>query len=172
MHTFLQVLKRCLKDKLFLAAGRASRPEFWYFTLFAVVVRVALYPLNMISPSGLSYALGMVYAVINFVIFVAHYTVLVRRLHDTNRSALQVGPVFVGLLLIMLGFFMMVPLAVTVGEVITGIGLIYVLVLCALPGNAGSNLYGDPQPLPSKEKVTFSAVPTPKTTAVKKGKKR
>lgn len=147
MNTFLAVIKYCLKDKLFYAGGRATRTEFWLFTLFAILVRVILFPLNMIEAGAM--ILGMIYAIINFVVFVAHYTVLVRRLHDTNRSAMHFGPFFVGMLLILAGFFLAVPLSVLVGEVLSCAGIIYALVLCALPGTKGSNDYGDPATVPS-----------------------
>lgn len=144
MHAILAIIKTCLKDKLFLAAGRAGRMEFWVFTLFAILIRIILFPLNMISHGAM--LLGMVYAVINFVIFVAHYTALIRRLHDTNRSAVHVAPVFIGLLLIVGAVFSSIPMLVMAGEVLSVGGLIYVLVLAVLPGNKGSNNYGPEAP--------------------------
>ncbi|MBU3843826.1 MAG: DUF805 domain-containing protein [Candidatus Anaerobiospirillum pullicola] len=144
MHAILAIIKTCLKDKLFLAAGRAGRMEFWVFTLFAILIRIILFPLNMISHGAM--LLGMVYAIINFVIFVAHYTALIRRLHDTNRSAVHVAPVFIGLLLIVGAVFSSIPMLVMAGEVLSVGGLIYVLVLAVLPGNKGSNNYGPEAP--------------------------
>lgn len=144
MHAILAIIKTCLKDKLFLAAGRAGRMEFWGFTLFAILIRIILFPLNMISHGAM--LLGMVYAIINFVIFVAHYTALIRRLHDTNRSAVHVAPVFIGLLLIVGALFSSIPMLVMAGEVLSVGGLIYVLVLAVLPGNKGSNNYGPEAP--------------------------
>lgn len=147
MPAILAIIKTCLKDKLFLAAGRAGRMEFWVFTLFAILIRIIiiiLFPLNMISHGAM--LLGMVYAVINFVIFVAHYTALIRRLHDTNRSAVHVAPVFIGLLLIVGALFSSIPMLVMAGEVLAVGGLIYVLVLAVLPSNKGSNNYGPEAP--------------------------
>lgn len=147
MNTFLAVIKYCLKDKLLFAGGRATRTEFWLFTLFAILVRLILFPLNLIEAGAMVF--GMIYAVINFLVFVAHYTVLVRRLHDTNRSAMHFAPFFVGMLLILAGFFLALPLAITVGEILSCVGIVYALVLCALPGNKDSNDYGAPVPVPS-----------------------
>ena len=145
MHAILAIIKTCLKDKLFLAAGRAGRMEFWVFTLFAILIRIILlFPLSMISHGAM--LLGMVYAVINFVIFVAHYTALIRRLHDTNRSAVHVAPVFIGLLLIVGALFSSIPMLVMAGEVLAVGGLIYVLVLAVLTSNKGSNNYGPEAP--------------------------
>ncbi len=145
MLSFFSAIKVCLKDRLFITGGRAGRAEFWWFTLFAVAVRVALYPMNSI------HLLAMFYAVINFIVFIAHYTCMVRRLHDTGRSGLHIGPMLVGLLVLFSGFILSMPLAVTVGEVIAGVGAIYVLVLCCLKGSEGDNIFGSPQPLPQKK---------------------
>ena len=144
MHAILAIIKTCLKDKIFLAAGRAGRMEFWVFTLFAILIRIILFPLNMITHGAM--LLGMVYAIINFIIFVAHYTALIRRLHDTNRSAVHVAPVFIGLLLIVGAVFLSLPMLAMAGEVLAGGGLIYVLVLALLPSNKGSNNYGPEAP--------------------------
>lgn len=145
MHSFISAIKVCLKDKLFITGGRAGRAEFWWFTLFAVAVRIALYPMNSI------HLLGMFYAVINFIVFVAHYTCMVRRLHDTGRSGLHIGPMLVGLLVLFAGFVMVMPLAIQAGEIIAGAGAVYVLVLCCLKGTDGDNIFGSPAPLPSKK---------------------
>ncbi|MCI6864480.1 MAG: DUF805 domain-containing protein [Anaerobiospirillum succiniciproducens] len=144
MYGLISAIKVCLKDKLFITGGRAGRAEFWWFTLFAVAVRVVFLPLNTIQ------YLGIIYSVINFIVFVGHYTVMVRRLHDTGRSGLHIGPMLVGLLVSFAGFVIVMPLAVTVGEIIAGLGALYVLVLCVLKGDAGDNLFGPPSPLPSK----------------------
>ena len=134
-------IKTCLKDKLFVTGGRAGRAEFWWFTLFTILVRVAMYPLNLAG-----YA-GIIFAAVSFLLFIGNYTVLTRRLHDTDRSIIHAFPLIVGLLLGLAGFFMNVRLAVTVGEVIAAAAFVYLLVLCALPGTKGTNRYGEPMPL-------------------------
>jgi uncharacterized membrane protein YhaH (DUF805 family) len=62
--------------------GRSRRKEYWLFYLFYVVGALALL--------GLSYALGdlglALYALFVLALFVPSFAVLVRRLHDTNRS--------------------------------------------------------------------------------------
>lgn len=134
-------IKTCLKDKLFVTGGRAGRAEFWWFTLFTMLVRLALYPLNF---AGFA---AIIFATVSFLLFVGNYTVLTRRLHDSNRSIIHAFPLIVGLLLCLAGFFTNVRLAVTVGEVMAGASMVYLLVLCALPGTKGDNRYGPPQPL-------------------------
>ncbi|ARM88891.1 hypothetical protein RHEC894_CH02603 [Rhizobium sp. CIAT894] len=57
--------------------GRASRSEFWFSTLFVILVSFALY---LIEPTG---ALGGIWSLAVFLPSIAMAT---RRLHDINRS--------------------------------------------------------------------------------------
>lgn len=136
-------LRTCLKDKIFLTGGRAGRFEFWVFTLFAVIVRAALYPLNLVE------YLGILYAVVSFILFIAHYTALIRRLHDTNRGTHHVFPALAGVIVILIGFVMAKPLFVHAGEIVAVLGVLYLIVICSLKGTQGDNRYGPPAPIPS-----------------------
>ena len=75
-------IKTCLKDKLFVTGGRAGRAEFWWFTIFTILVRVAMYPLNLAG-----YA-GIIFAAVSFLLFIGNYTVLTRRLPIAASSTL------------------------------------------------------------------------------------
>ena len=101
-------------------AGRASRPAFWWFALFLVLVQVAA--------SFVDYALfaaegrfGVVAPLVSLALFLPYLAVGARRLHDTDRSGWW----------LLLAF---VPV----------IGTIALIVLCALPGTSGPNRYGPP----------------------------
>ena len=146
-------IRTCLKDKIFVTGGRAGRAEFWWFTLFTILVRAAMYPLNLVG------YVAIIFSIVSFLLFIGNYTSLTRRLHDTNRSIIHCFPLVVGLLLALVGFFTNVRLAVTVGEVLAGATLIYLLVLCALPGTPGPNKYGEPMPLGAKPAAPDAAAP-------------
>lgn len=146
-------IRTCLKDKIFVTGGRAGRAEFWWFTLFTILVRAAMYPLNLVG------YVAIIFSIVSFLLFIGNYTSLTRRLHDTNRSIIHCFPLVVGLLLALVGFFTNVRLAVTVGEVLAGATLIYLLVLCALPGTQGPNKYGEPMPLGAKPADLDDAAP-------------
>ena len=81
--TFKQSITRCLQQA-FRFSGRATRQEFWYFSLFCTLLYL---PAIAIDAS-----LEIVYQSQNFtnlisvVIFVPSTTVAARRLHDINRS--------------------------------------------------------------------------------------
>ena len=74
--SFTEAVKICLLDKYATVAGRASRPEFWWFALFQFLVLLAA---AMISDlvSGLA-ALALL---------LPGVAVGARRLHDIGKSA-------------------------------------------------------------------------------------
>jgi uncharacterized membrane protein YhaH (DUF805 family) len=97
--------------------GRASRPEFWWWVLFAFLVSVAARLLDA--------ALGIhfLYAIAGLGLFLPGLGVSIRRLHDTNRS----------------GWWILIGL-------IPIIGFIVLLVFYIQESDAGDNQYGPPPP--------------------------
>src|SRR3954451_10703026 len=90
LETYLQPWK-----KYFQFSGRASRKEYWTFTLINAAISLTLMittaVLNGGDPSGDPSPLGFIvqwaYFVFNIATFVPGFAVNTRRLHDTNRSA-------------------------------------------------------------------------------------
>ncbi len=72
--TFYQAIRRCLTHYAEFT-GRASRPEFWWFALFVLLVTTAF--------TYVSEALGSMFTVAMLLPFLAVGT---RRLHDTGKS--------------------------------------------------------------------------------------
>ena len=62
--------------------GRAQRSEFWWFTLFTVIVSVVLGILGSALP-----ALNVLEGIYSLAVLLPSLAVTVRRLHDTNRPA-------------------------------------------------------------------------------------
>lgn len=96
--------------------GRATRPEFWwvfplYFIGMAIVGR-------FVTTMG-SAMFSIAYAVGALIVLLYALSLMARRLHDRNMSALW-------LVLILVPTF----------------GMLILLVLCALPGSPGINDYG------------------------------
>lgn len=109
--------------------GRATRSEFWKFALFTVIVMVVLY-LPLIVTGGITGEPGggvsllvtvslLAAGIFMLVSLLPYLSVLVRRLHDTDRS----------------GWWYWIVLVPFVGGVI-------LLVLLALPTTAGDNRFG------------------------------
>jgi uncharacterized membrane protein YhaH (DUF805 family) len=97
-------------------SGRARRAEYWYWTLFTLVLQI-----------GLSVVLGLAHAggaaaalppVVSLLLFLPALAVTVRRLHDTDHS----------------GWWWFIGL--------TGIGLIVLLVWFCQEGTKGTNRFG------------------------------
>lgn len=123
MNWYLNVLRNYIGF-----SGRASRMEFWMFTLITTIIGCLLTILDTIfgwlpiydNPYA---ACGPLFSIYTLLTFLPALAVQFRRLHDTDRSAWW--------LLILL-----IPL----------IGSIVILVFDCLPGTQGNNRFG-PDPL-------------------------
>lgn len=126
--TFTQSIKSVF-SKYATFTGRASRSEYWYFTLFNIIASTLLFLLGIAIgaatggsdgvPGGLivGYILYIIYGL---GVLIPSLAVTVRRLHDTNNSGW----------LILLGL-------------IPCVGGIVLLVFMILQGTNGENKYGD-----------------------------
>ncbi|MCI5876013.1 MAG: DUF805 domain-containing protein [Prevotella sp.] len=126
--TFTQSIKSVF-SKYATFTGRASRSEYWYFTLFNIITSTLLFLLGIAIgaatggsdgvPGGLivGYILYIIYGL---GVLIPSLAVAVRRLHDTNNSGW----------LILLGL-------------IPCVGGIVLLVFMILQGTNGENKYGD-----------------------------
>ena len=84
MMSFSDAVVSCVR-KYAEFTGRASRPEFWWFVLFTVVVGSALGALNFSTPSGI-FAVGTTLASVwSIITLVPSLAVAVRRLRDAGR---------------------------------------------------------------------------------------
>lgn len=117
--------------------GRARRSEYWYFVLFNIIVIVPFYVLALIGIandsvilSGLGFA---VYGIVALGTLVPSLAVVVRRLHDTNRSGWYY---FIGL----------IPL----------VGGILLLVWMCTDGDRFQNNYGDDPKNPGIPELEFT----------------
>lgn len=116
MSWYLEVLK-----KYAVFEGRAPRREYWWFTLFQLIVLVVLFVLSRASVAFL--VLAWIYLLATFVPSIA---VACRRLHDTNKSG-------------WLQLLSIIPLA----------GIVLLVFYC-LGSDPGSNQYGpNPDATPS-----------------------
>jgi len=110
MNYYLAVLK-----KYAVFSGRAGRAEFWYFTLFSIIISLVLSLASALVGDN-SNILGLLYSL---AILIPGIAVSVRRLHDTNRS----------------GWWILISL-------IPLIGFIVLLVFLVQDSQPGQNQYG------------------------------
>lgn len=81
--------KKCLLEKYADFSGRARRQEYWMFTLFNLIAVVVLSIIGGILDVffGLQGICSMIILVIYYLgIIIPSLSVMVRRLHDTDRS--------------------------------------------------------------------------------------
>lgn len=110
-------------------SGRARRAEYWYFTLFNIIVMILLaipYSIGtgMVSNgNGAGWLLSLPYYVYALAVIIPSLAVTVRRLHDINKS----------------GWWILIGLVPIIGG-------IWLLVLTIMEGTAGDNQFGpDPR---------------------------
>ena len=154
--------------QMFNYRGRATRREYWSFTLFSMIVQYGFSFINGIlvgatmrvdphttSSSG-ELAAGIVAAplismLISLVLTVASLGVTVRRMHDTGHSGWWVAAPFACLLLVLPGIFLF-SIAHDPGMMLGIFGLVaalatlgcslYVLIQMLMPSQCGPNKYG------------------------------
>ena len=83
--TAIDWYKDVVMNKYALFSGRASRPEFWYFTLVNFIVSVILGIIDSILGTNSSGA-GLLGGLYSLAVLLPGIGVGIRRLHDTNRS--------------------------------------------------------------------------------------
>ena len=131
--SFVEAIKRAF-SKYCVFTGRASRSEYWWFTLFVAVVSIILcIPMTIESVTMMQQAMSTgavpakptpgimtyVYYLWTLVVFLPSLSLMFRRLHDTGRSGWNC-------------LWDFLPIA----------GQIVLIVLCCQPSQPMDNKYG------------------------------
>lgn len=157
--TFSDAVRTCLREKYATFSGRASRSEFWWFSLAMwLILMVAFLVLGGLFATLGSTAGGfgtgaMVLMALGAILYLAllipFFSVTVRRFHDRNLSGWWYLGIFA---LSMVSNFAPENVALLV---IAGLASIATLVICVLKGTQGPNKFG-PDPLGSNAEEIFS----------------
>jgi len=111
MNYYLKVLKNYA-----VSNGRATRSEYWYFTLFNIIIMFLLSFTEGLMGFSLEREDSVFAGVYQLTVLIPSIAVAIRRMHDVNKS----------------GWFILVP--------------IYNLILSLRDGTKGDNKYGpDPK---------------------------
>lgn len=78
--SFTDAVRSCL-NKYATFAGRARRSEYWFFGLFTTIVGTVAYLLVLVPKVGI-----VLYVVVALALLLPGIAVVVRRLHDLDRS--------------------------------------------------------------------------------------
>lgn len=115
MNWYFEVFKKYAEF-----SGRSRRSEYWYFVLFNFIAAILLFALSTAIPG-----LIVLYFIYALGTLIPSLAVLVRRLHDTNRSGWSI-------------LYSLIPF----------VGGIILIVFLASAGDEGNNYYGhDPKQL-------------------------
>ena len=153
--TFGDAVKSGFK-KYFDLSGRASRSEFWWWTLFSFVLGFGCVMVDIAIGWGRTSLEGTGPLATLFVVgtFFPSLALSVRRLHDTDRSGWWLWGIFLGWILFLLFVVLAISieksendaLAVVVGFIwlgLFGVSVALIVFYC-LPGSLGANRYGAP----------------------------
>lgn len=180
--SFTAAIRRVLVDKYATFSGRAGRAEYWWFVLASVLGSVVTSVLDLaVTPVLLG--LGPFGLLLTLALLLPGTAVLVRRIHDTDRSAWWLlavyGPTLLGLLAAVAGSVLVLQgafgsAAETGGDgLATGAlllllsavlflgGAVVSLVLTLQAGTPGPNRYGDPDPGVARHPVPAGYGPPP-----------
>ncbi|MCR5746549.1 MAG: DUF805 domain-containing protein [Lachnospiraceae bacterium] len=113
--TIVEAVKSCFSQYVGFS-GRARRSEYWYFSLFELIVSIALSILGAITGSGIFSVLSGIFALATILPGLA---VSIRRLHDIGKS----------------GWFVLISL-------IPVIGTILIIIWACKDSDPGDNQYG------------------------------
>jgi len=125
--TFLESIQTCF-SKYVVWKGRAQRSEFWWFVLFAWATSIVLsivdsiaFGVTAVTENGFTSSTNtpIFSGLFALIIFLPFLSVVVRRLHDTNKS----------------GWWYWIGLIPLVGAII-------LIVFMASKGTEGTNSYG------------------------------
>jgi uncharacterized membrane protein YhaH (DUF805 family) len=112
---YLEVLR-----KYTVFEGRSRRSEYWYFTLFNILISIVL---NIVDRGIRTYdsktTLGLLGTIYALAVLIPGIAVGIRRLHDTNRS----------------GWWLLIAFIPLIGAII-------LIVFLAQDSDAGANQYG------------------------------
>ena len=131
----MQWFVKCIKNYVNFS-GRARRMEYWMFYLIAQIIALIIsipylitffsafdFAAGTFSPSGAYWFFFVLMLLYSLFLLLPQLAAAVRRLHDTGRSGAW-------------WFVVFIPFA----------GVIWLIVLLALPGETGDNKYGpDPK---------------------------
>ena len=124
----MEAMRVCLVEKYACFNGRASRSEFWYFTLGSFLLVLAVLIVGGILAAVLGKAggilLGILMAVAFFGLIVPSLAVQARRLHDINMT----------------GWLVLAGIAL---NVLAGLGTVFYIVIGVLPPVDVGNQYND-----------------------------
>ena len=150
---FGEAISTCF-GKYVVFQGRASRSEFWFFTLFTILLGLATAFVDVLI-FGPNDEVSPINAIASLAVFLPSLAVGVRRLHDINRTGWWIGSFYLAGLLIGLLLFMImasnpygrmdtdaVGLIIGLGGIAMLIYGIVMLVFMCQKGDPGPNRFG------------------------------
>ena len=151
--SFIDAVKSCFR-KYISISGRAPRSEYWWFTLFLLLLGLVAMLLDTALFNSPAFdETGPIENLANLATFIPSITVAVRRLHDINKSGFYIFMPLVG---IAVGFFAAFSLTssagVIIGFIIGLVAILWFLWWMIKPSDPDPNRFG-PNPFNENERL-------------------
>jgi|TARA_Y100000294_G_scaffold178085_1_gene207292 uncharacterized membrane protein YhaH (DUF805 family) len=154
----MQWYLKVVRDNYANFSGRATRQEYWMYILFLLLFSLLAIVLDNILGTDFGIGYGWIYLIISIIHIVPSFAVLIRRLHDTEKSGFWVLYPYIAYLPIFLGIFMMTNYPI-LGMIISGISFLAIFILLIMfliflckDGTPGPNRFG-PSPKHGTDQV-------------------
>lgn len=126
MMSFREAITICLKQKYATISGRATRAEYWWFTLFVYIIFVIIYEIMLIMAAYIKQGSGAqilgvlpvvgLMSIVCALLIVPSICVGVRRLHDIGRSGWWILLSFIPIARFVVLVFTLMPSQPTVNK--------------------------------------------------------
>ena len=152
---FIENFIACITKKYFKLSGRASRQEYWKFIAIMFLSSILIAILKTIFRySSLSTLIMVIANIWSIFLIIPHWTVAVRRLHDTNKSGwMLLLPFTIGIIVFVIVNLInsLMPIAMIIFALIP----IYLFYLFVKKGDVGPNKYGEDPYMPLDDETVF-----------------
>lgn len=140
---FIRNFVSCVTKKYFKFSGRASREEHWKFIAVIIGIALILSFLQVLLMSTQFLEIIRIFSTIwSFFLFIPHFAVATRRLHDTNHSGwILIIQIIVGISGFVISFFYMNFIIISL--IIYILLLLYLFYLFIKKGDPEPNKYGE-----------------------------
>jgi len=141
MNDFISYVKLCLQEKYFDRTGRASRPEFWWFSLFYIIVAIIIAFFGVIHP--------FLPTLLMLPLIPPMLSVGWRRFQDLGKPGHYILLMLISLPFTLLGSLIGLPFLALIGSLVGLAAAIFIIYMLVKPGEAGANQYGEPPVAPA-----------------------
>ena len=144
MKKSFQIFKNVMTNHYINFNGRVSRPGYWHFVLWIVIISIPLIALDFVVFGIEDEDLTLFSSLWELAVLIPSVGLAIRRYHDTNRTGWWVVIPYAPLVLAIVFFILEFVVLGTISTVAFFILLLASLIFLFLKGDPEANQYGNP----------------------------